>query len=130
MKFKQIRDEYYAQTAKASDVIRQLTYAGFGVIWIFKVGSSGIHVPQSLLPSAFLFTVTLLFDLCQYLTLARAWRLHAEKADQATESDDDEYAVPLGINVWGVRFYRAKAVSLGVGYAMLCVAILYQLLVN
>lgn len=123
MKFTQIREEYYIHTAKASDVMRQLTYAGLGVIWIFKAGSALPIVPRSMVPAALSFVLALVSDLLQYLVLAESWRRVAVQADKAVDAEEDEYGVPAATNVWGVRLYRSKAIFLGLGYAALIAAI-------
>lgn len=40
MKLKKIQEQYYLQTTRASDVARQLAFAGIAAIWVFKTDSS------------------------------------------------------------------------------------------
>ena len=42
MKRAEIRDHYTAQTMKASDVARNLAFAGIAIIWAFKVNLNGV----------------------------------------------------------------------------------------
>lgn len=134
MRFEDIRSEYYTHTGKASDIIRQLCYAGFAMIWVFKQGTAQPEVPTRLLPAAALLALALTCDMLQYITLARGWNRVAVNADaevqrrkplpNGTKAGDVDVDVSLGVNDWGVRLYNWKACSTVLAYVWLIAAIL------
>src|SRR5437588_12080752 len=70
MKLEDARDAYESFSGKASVIIRQLSLAGVGLIWVFKsVGTSfsNLALDAALLNGALFIFVSLLFDLLQYL---------------------------------------------------------------
>ena len=69
------RNDFYYFTGKASDVARQLAFAGFGIIWVFTDSDeTGLHVPDKLLFAGLGFAISLTLDLIQYLLGALIWR--------------------------------------------------------
>lgn len=70
MKFKDLLQNKKNNTAKISDLNRNLAFAGIAIVWIFKdLGNSQI-IPQSLKLPFLLFIIALLFDFIQYLILS------------------------------------------------------------
>lgn len=66
MKLKDARDNYYFYSGKASDIARQLSFAGLGVVWIFKIDSaSGPVVPSRFVLPTLLILVALSCDFLQ-----------------------------------------------------------------
>lgn len=116
MKFSEIQRHYYETTGKASDVARQLAFAGFAAIWLFREGTAGINVPGAMIPAAAGFALALIFDASQYGVAAIQWRDQADRADAACESDDDECEVPLDINQWPRYLFNAKLLSVSLSY--------------
>ena len=125
MRFGEIKSHYYDITGKASDVARQLAFVGFGVVWIFRVGTTGITVPIEIAPAAIGFALALIFDALQYGIAAQKWRKQVDKADATCKTDDDDCEVPISINVVPRGFFTAKLWSVGIGYAWLVLAIAY-----
>ena len=129
MKFSKIDEHFLAVTGKASDVIRQLGFAGFAITWVFaSVSTTGpnaqrFFVPPAFVPAAVCFGLGLIADALQYVVQAVAWRrLHA-LADASTKSVDDEYSVPDTIDVWPQRLFLMKAALVAVGYVLYLVAL-------
>ena len=60
--------EFYDDTGKISDIIRNLALAGIGLIWIFK-NSDLTHdiLPKGLIPALRFIVLGLITDLLQYL---------------------------------------------------------------
>ena len=120
-------DEY---SAKASDIARNLAFAGIALVWIFKSDTSGHKaVPYFLVWPTILIVSGLIVDLAHYLFAATYWALFVRRkeselvidADTPQERFDEErqFTNPLWY-VWlvDVLFY------LKVG----CVAVAYVLL--
>jgi hypothetical protein len=72
-------------TTKLSDVNRSLSFAGIGVIWIFKYEiEKVISIPHVLLTPLILFVISLGFDFVQYIYSAieltwffRYWKIRS-----------------------------------------------------
>lgn len=74
MNLNDYKQEYQWYSGKASDVVRQLSFAGIAVVWLFKVQSkTEIKVPEAFLVPLGLFCVSLAFDLLQYLIGYITW---------------------------------------------------------
>ena len=84
MKPSEYKETYQWYSGKTSDVVRQLSFAGIAIIWIFKVQSQGIpKIPNVLLVPLGLFCISLAFDLLQYVLGYIIWyiffRFHEKK---------------------------------------------------
>lgn len=124
MKFKDIRDQYYEITEKASEVTRQLTLAGFAVIWVFRTDASGIHVPVMMYPAAVAFALVLIADGVQYGWAAFVWHGHAVRADRECEDDNSECHVPETTNAVPWALFLGKLGTVVVGYVLFVVALM------
>jgi len=76
------RQFYYNHSGKASDVQRQLAFAGIAIIWVFRVSNVGEQkIPTELIYSATLFITAIAFDLLQYLSAAIMWGTYARRKE-------------------------------------------------
>jgi len=69
VKLRKIREDLEAVTKTASDLVRQLAFAGIAVIWIIGAGDDVRRVTYSLeplFPSLFFFVLALVYDFVQY----------------------------------------------------------------
>ena len=93
MKLSDYRNHYYNLSAKASDVARQLAFAGLAIIWIFKLDSKPIPaIPKPLLIPAALLVCALASDLLHYIFATAIWgnfqwRKERKKKDGETDPD-------------------------------------------
>jgi hypothetical protein len=117
VKLSEIREEYYFQTGKASDVARQLSYAGLAAVWVFKSGDGGVpSVPAELYPAAMLFATALFFDLMQYRVAAARWMKQNFEAEETGKRPEDEVKVPGSIHDASRWFTTWKVRLVSVGY--------------
>ena len=66
MRLQDYRETFYEFTGKASDITRQLSFAGIAIIWIFKKETgTALTVPHELLWPGVLIVLALFFDLLQ-----------------------------------------------------------------
>ena len=65
MNLQDYRDDFYTYSGKASDISRQLAFAGIAIIWIFKkkVPATGLTVPSELILPGILIVLALGVDL-------------------------------------------------------------------
>lgn len=124
MKLSEFRKDKDTLTGKASDVSRQLAYAGIAVVWIFKQTENGVSsVPKEFLLPIFLFAASLAADLMQYVYAGIAVSIfHRRKElskNRVDEKSDPEVKAPKQIN-WATWFlYGLKIVCVMVGYVLL-----------
>ena len=114
-------------TAKASDVARQLAFAGIAIVWIFRqqAGDKPVLPTELLLPAA-LFAVTLAFDLLQYIAASISWGLLTWKwrcnwyrdRDKLGIEGDRDYLIPKGIKTPQLFFFVAKLTTVLTAYAL------------
>lgn len=117
-----VRDAYQELTGKASDVARQLAFAGIGVIWIFRISGDSVvsTLPEALLPPTVCFVLALTLDLLQYATSAVtyglfSWRLELRVQRNEVVRDDH----PAWFNRVPIAFWVVKVLLVIVGYGFL-----------
>ena len=112
---------YETYTSKASDIARQLSFAGVAVIWIFRIANpDGVAIPKRILPSLALFVLALSLDLLQYVTGSVVWWAfcrHYEK--EAGPEDDPNLTGPWWINLPATVPFVGKIAFTFVAYAIL-----------
>jgi hypothetical protein len=61
-------EEFYEDTSTISTLIRNIAFAGIGVIWIFKnTDPKATLLPKELIPPLFFLILGLISDIAQYL---------------------------------------------------------------
>lgn len=129
MKLEEYKEDSYAFAKSASDVIRQLAFAGIAVIWIFKVDKRGEHlIPEELFTPLLFMVITLACDLLQYLISSIIWsrffRYHEKRNNGNVKVDikaSSWYSAP------GWAFYGLKCISLIIGYSYIIVFIVRKI---
>jgi hypothetical protein len=128
MKLSEDRKDYYNLSSKASDVARQLAFAGIAIIWIFKINNNPIpFIPQPLLiPVAFL-ACALAFDLFQYIIATFIWgnfqwRKEKNKKDKAADPDLE---APRWLNYPILFFFSLKFLFVAVAYYFIIKFMIY-----
>jgi hypothetical protein len=102
---KEVKELYYFNTGKTSDISRQLAFAGFAVIWIFK--DTNLKVPNELIIPGIFLGITLLLDIFQYFFLGTAWWIVYKWISKCEQT---------WISYCGWIFYVLKIMSLIVAY--------------
>ncbi|HUO98738.1 MAG TPA: hypothetical protein VMU01_08715 [Rhizomicrobium sp.] len=119
MKLSDIWKEEEAYTKAASDLARQLDFAGIAIIWLFKVEEHGsIHLDMPLLQIALLFVCSLAFDLFQFIAGIAVYRTIGNKREKLAKSaQDGDY--PAWV-LWPIDvFFWLKLAAVICGYAFL-----------
>ncbi len=120
MRLEDCREYYYYHSGKASDVARQLGFAGLALIWIFKLQTQpGLAVPSSLILPAGLIVVTLACDLLQYISGTLAWGIYNRLKEVAGFSQDKEFKAPPQLNWPALVFFWAKLTAIIAAYVLL-----------
>src|SRR4051794_33672426 len=93
MKLEELRKDRDYLTQKLGDIVRQLDFAGIGIIWIFRAGgpgTGGVHYGHELIRPLLLLGGSLSFDLLQYVYASVVWDLihrHYDKKGTKPETD-------------------------------------------
>lgn len=117
MKLSNIREAFEGLSGTASNINRQLCFAGLGIIWIFNSKSNKIEVPKELYTPAIMFVVSLAIDIIQYLIQTFTWyifylykKFHC-KIKEEEESKESEW---LNFVPW--LLFASKIAFLVIGY--------------
>lgn len=99
MTLKEIRDDYVRYSANVSELSRNLSYAGIGIVWIFKHSSNSEEdvstfmssIPSELKWPLILFIAVLILDLFQYVIQTAIWYPYyvKHKEQHKNEKEDD-----------------------------------------
>jgi len=113
MKLSETRAAYEALSGKASDIVRQLSLAGVGLIWLFKTetGSAAILNIYLLRAALFIF-LALFFDFLQYLSGTTIWFLYFRHKENEGTTEEDEFQAPTSLNwmTWTLFYLKATLV--------------------
>jgi hypothetical protein len=97
VKLQDYRDDFYTFSGKASDISRQLAFAGIAIIWLFKKDAlPALSIPHELLVPGILILFSLALDLFHYCLASLIWRLYYRSKEKSGTSEDEE----LQHSVW------------------------------
>jgi hypothetical protein len=131
MKLEDTRAAYEALSAKASDIIRQLSLAGIAIIWLFKSGtSSSPLLDLGLLRAALFIFLALFFDFLQYLSGTTIWYAYFRYREKRGTTEKDEFLAPEQLNwpTWSLFF--VKSALMLVAYAGYIIPFLFRKFVS
>ncbi|UVO16793.1 hypothetical protein [Stutzerimonas stutzeri] len=105
MKLSDYKNTYYELSGSASNVARQIAFAGIALIWIFKKDSStGLSLPNELLWPTMLLISGLTADLLQYISASVVWGVFHRVKEIKGHKSDDQLDAPLVLN-WPALFF-------------------------
>ena len=112
MKLEDARSAYETLSGKTSDIVRQMSLAGVGLIWFFKsVAGTSLSLDSQLLKAAFFIFLSLLFDLLQYVLGTTIWFLYFRHKEKTGTKTDDEFKAPPQLNwpLWSLFYLKSAA---------------------
>jgi hypothetical protein len=117
VKLQDYRDDFYTFSGKASDIGRQLAFAGIAIIWLFKKDTlPGLSIPRELLLPGIFILFSLSLDLFHYCLASIIWRLFYRSMEKGNTSEDAE----LQHSVWLERplwlLFAAKIILVLLAY--------------
>lgn len=128
MNLASVREFYYFNSGKASDIVRQLALAGIALIWIFKTDIAGQpKLPAELIWPAILIVAGLAMDLLQYVVASAIWGTFGRRKEMSGVGADDEFEAPRELNWPGLFFYGAKVLIIGFAYWLLVLYLVHKL---
>lgn len=127
---KEARDIYDRRTTKASDIVRQLAFAGIAIIWLFKSDVGGVPlIPPELMSAGFLIVIGLFLDLMQYVMAAFLWGAYARRKERQGIQPDVKFAAPRTINWPALTCFWLKISMILWAYVKIA-QYLYQIISN
>lgn len=114
-------------TGKASDVGRQLAFAGIATIWLLRDEQSVSPFGSALLIALILLGAALLIDFLQYVYCSWVWRGFYSRHYDEHNCDDALVDIPDGLSASIYRFFWTKIGVLLFGYAFLLGAAIRKL---
>jgi len=120
MKLKDCRESYYYNSAKASDISRNLGLAGLALIWAFRVtGDAKPTIPGDLRWAAVLLVVGLGLDFLQYILGTIVWGGYQRIKELKDTSEEDDFLAPRMMNWPANTCFALKQVAIFLAYVLL-----------
>ena len=116
------RDASYEASTKFSNNVRQSSFAGIAIIWIFKTTIEEVNtLPFDLLIPLILIVITLILDSLQYYISSIMWDRYCNKQEDSIDdiTKDTEVHPPRHYVKWIQCFFNAKAITIAVAYGFL-----------
>ena len=103
------RNAYYESSGRASEIARQISFAGIALIWLFRDEKLGLlSVPNKLLVPAMLLVIALFFDLLQYVVGAAIWGWFARHHEKLGKQQDATLSAPHFFNWPAIFLFWSK----------------------
>lgn len=130
MTLKEIREDYVRYSTNVSELSRNLSYAGIGVVWIFKQTVTGRaikttfmnSIPDELRWPLLLFVAVLILDLFQYVLQTAIWYPYYTKNKELHKNereDDVNLQEPEIYNILPWGFWIFKLIVVVVAYILM-----------
>ena len=118
MKLEDIRDSYYSKSTNASTVIRQASFAGIALIWVFKTEyGATVTLPNELLWPTLFLTLSLAFDLLHYIVSTAIWGIYNRiKEIEHGPNYKEDIGVSKYLNWPAIFFFWGKVFFVLAGY--------------
>lgn len=119
------KSTYYELTGKASDVNRQLGFAGIAIVWIFcSVKNGMLNIPEKLILPTLLIVISLGFDLLQYISGSIVWGWFHRYNERIGISENAEVFASKYLNYPQNGFFVLKIFSMLLAYLFLMLFLL------
>lgn len=132
MTLKEIREDYVRYSSNVSELSRNLSYAGIGIIWLFKQSISNDSVqttfmnsiPSELRLPLVLFVIALVIDILQYFLQTTIWYFYylknKSKRKQTNGVEDTiNLQEPEWLNILPWLFWLGKFLLVIVAYFLI-----------
>lgn len=121
MKLSGIREAYEELSGKLSDIVRQLAFAGIGIIWIVSLNKpdSTVSISRELTFPLILLVFTLFLDALQYLVSTAIWYSVYHKHHKKGANEDTEINEKEAWNIPSWVIFIAKVLVLFTSYVLL-----------
>ncbi|MGX8286483.1 hypothetical protein [Xanthomonas oryzae] len=118
---KEYQQAYRDLSGKASELVRQLSFAGIAFVWVLKKDGAGLDsVPSDLHLPALIFAIALLTDYLQYVAGALMWGVYSRFKERNGQVPSDTLIAPSYINLPQNVFYFSKQFFVMAAYFFIC----------
>lgn len=108
----------YETTSRVGATTRNLSLAGIGIVWVFKVEQNGSsYLPRDLVLPALFFVISIALDFFQYAYNAIAFGIVARL--NRDKNGDTDISLPSKITLPAFCMFYGKILSAVVGYVLL-----------
>lgn len=114
-------------TGRASDVGRQLAYAGIATVWLLRDDAAARPLSNILLFALVFLSTALIVDLMQYVHCSRIWKNFYNEQFDIHGSDEALVDIPKSLTEPMYKFFWTKIWLLGFGYAFLLAGAIVKL---
>lgn len=114
-------------TGKASDVGRQLAFAGIATVWLLRNEQSVRPFEDTLLMALVFLSLALLIDFMQYVYCSWIWRDFYNRHYDEHNRDDALVDIPNALSASTYYFFWVKIGALLLGHAFLMAAAIRKL---
>ncbi|WP_242104146.1 hypothetical protein [Lysobacter sp. M2-1] len=112
---------------RASDVGRQLAYAGIATVWLLRDDAAARPLSNILLLALVFLSAALIVDLMQYVHCSRIWKKFYNEQFDIHGSDEALVDIPKSLTASMYNFFWAKIWLLGPGYVFLLAGAIVKL---
>lgn len=131
MKLANTREYYAYYSSETSKIVRQLGFAGIGIIWLFRIADSGDHIiPVELINPTLLITFALTMDLLHYIVGTIVWGAYNRYKEKSDTAEEMEFLAPRQINWVGNTFFWLKVIIMVAAYYFLLKFLAYKMLIQ
>ena len=119
MKVQDCRNAYEFNSGKASDVSRNLGFAGLALVWAFRVSSGeSVTIPLDLRCAGVFLVVGLAMDFFQYVVATIVWGVYHRLKEKELGSSSKDFGAPGWINYPANAFFYLKLTAISVAYVL------------
>lgn len=121
MKLSEIRNAYEELSGSLSKINRQLTFAGIGIVWLFRVTTEQgtTTIDKGMLVPILCFVISFGVDLLQYLWQSYIWYFFYWCKRKHGSKEEDEVNEPEWPNVVAWVMFTIKVLALMIAYICL-----------
>lgn len=124
MELKEYKKKSHDYTAKASEIGRQINFAGIGIIWIITTSNDSLELSNLIvLVPLILISISLLFDFCQYFFGGVIWIRFYHKKEKEGLLGDSEVLSKSWRNKILYGFYYLKFIFMIIAYVFIIKAL-------
>lgn len=114
------RETFYTFSGKASDLNRQLAFAGIAIIWLFKKDNlAGLSIPRELLWPGVLIVLSLGLDMLHYVVASVVWRYFYRSQEKAGVDEDKVLTHETYLEWLIYFFFSTKIIIVLAAYVLL-----------
>ena len=120
MRLKDCRELYADHSAKASEKVRSLAFAGIAIVWVFRVGDGlNSKFPAQLLLVLLLLAIALALDFLHAVAATIAWGVYGRYCEKQCPDEKREFQAPPVINWPALTFFWLKIPAVFAAYVLL-----------